>query len=151
MRKRHAPRRTIQGRQLAFVDDMFSDSNQTFDELLNKHGIRKDELKYWLKDSRFRREIRIRIRWAYEKSEILVAKYAMIAAARLVRLTESENQETARRACLDIITLIRARRQKKSIVQHVRGKTGSKKDEGPEKDIQLTDQQASKLLSALAE
>jgi NACalpha-BTF3-like transcription factor len=150
MRKRHTSKRTIQGRQLDFVNALFTE-DEDLNGIMQKYKTSKEEIARWLKDSRFRKEIRLRIRWAYEQSEILVAKYTMIAAARLVSLTESENQETSRRACLDIINLLRIQRQKKSIVQHVRGKTGTQKDEVPEKDIPLTPQQASTILTALAE
>ena len=39
------------------------------------------------------------------QSNLIVSRYAPVAAARLVELTESDKEETARKACLDVISM----------------------------------------------
>jgi hypothetical protein len=71
-------------------------------------------------------------------------KYAAVAAAKLVQLTESDNPETARKACLDIISLPKTETQKKE--QSAKAKKGDVKEAE-----QLSPETASRLLAALAE
>ena len=73
-----------------------------------------------------------------------MAQYSQLAATKLVQLTGSKKAETARKACLDIISV---------------PKIANSRDEQPEKAPkessqqveQLSDATASKLLAALAE
>ncbi|MHC4890828.1 MAG: hypothetical protein ACYTEO_15340, partial [Planctomycetota bacterium] len=124
-------------------EDMFSGE---LDEqaVLAKHKVSRSLYDRWLADDGFAEQFSRRIASAHRQSELIIARYAPLAAAKLVQLTESENQETARKACLDIISL---------------PKTGTTKIEGPDKAgkdsekqaEQLPEATASRLLAALAE
>jgi hypothetical protein len=125
-------------KQLAVLDDLF---NSELDEqgVLEKHKVRRSTYERWLDDKlfseRFDRYIRRIRRW----SEILIAKYRCLAAAKLVELTASDKPETARRACLAIIGQPKIRPEA----------DGAEKDD--DKQIEpLSDAQASRILAAMA-
>ena len=130
-------------RQLAVIDDIFIGE---LDEqaVLDKHKIRRNTYNRWQADELFVDEFNRRIASAHRRSAALIARYATLAAAKLVQLTESENHQTARKACLDIISP---------------PALAAKKTEQPtepqsthDKQVQqLSPQTASKLLAVLAE
>ena len=97
-------KKRLTGKQLAVIDDLFSGQ---FDEqaVLEKHKIDRRVYNKWQGEELFTMELAGRMDSAQRQSELIIARYASLAAAKLVQLTESENQETARKACLDIITL----------------------------------------------
>jgi hypothetical protein len=66
--------------------------------------------------------------------------YSFTAAAKLVQLTASEKEETARKACLDII----------SLPNPYRAKVEEYERQLRERVSELSDEQASKILTALA-
>ena len=138
--------RSIQGRMMGFVDDLFDEkSESTFDELLTKWKVSKNEFGYWLKDKRFLKEIKRRIYWASKRGEIFVARYILTAAVKLVYLTDSKRSETARRACLDILNFSRPGRGPG------RPPGRPKNPEVPSAAVsELTDQEASTILESLA-
>jgi hypothetical protein len=141
--------RQIQGRQAAVIEDLFNgEISISPEEILFTHGVTRLELSEWLQDKRFNREIRRRIRWAYRCSEILVAKCAMVAAAKLVGLTDSEIPETSRKACLDIISLLRIQTQRKKVSSRV---TSVSPVDSPEPSKRLDPETADLLLKTLAD
>ena len=73
-----------------------------------------------------------------------MAKYSQLAAAKLVQLTGSEKAETARKACLDIISVPKIRADKVEQPEKA-------PKESSQQVEQLSDATASKLLAALAE
>lgn len=76
------------------------------------------------------------------QSRLIVARYATLAAAKLVQLTESNNAEIARKAYLDIISL------------GMQGSPGRAADDEPAQDDSeqvLSPEMAGRLLAALAE
>lgn len=124
-------------KQLAVINDLFAGE---LDEqaLLKKHRIKKSTYNQWLADENFQAELRRRIDSARLMSEVMIAKYSVVAAAKLVQLTGSEKEETARKACLDIISLPNVTPQKQQF-----------DDENP--PVQLSDETASRILAVLAE
>ena len=112
--------------------------------VLDKHKVSRNVYNKWLADGAFVDEFDRRVVSARRQSEFIIARYAPLAAAKLVQLTESESQETARKACLDIISLPQG---------------AAKKTQGPseteraseQESQQLSDETASKLLAVLAE
>jgi hypothetical protein len=108
-------------------------------QVLDKHKINKRLYDKWLADANFTEEFERRLKLAHRQSELIIAKFATVAAAKLVQLTESENQETARKACLDIINCLRPNPEPKP-------------DEQPEDEqaSELPPELASRLLAALA-
>ena len=98
-------------RQLAVLDDLFSDSGLSAEQVLQKHNVSQNLYSKWLSDKSYIAEMDSRIQLLDRNSRLLIAKYASVAAAKLIALTDSENQETARRACLDIINLLKDENQ----------------------------------------
>ncbi len=93
-------------KQLAVLDDLFADEMGER-RVLQKHEVTSAEYAKWLADEGFVTEFDRRKRHAVRQGELVVARYTAIAAMKLVALTASENQETARKACLDIMELSR--------------------------------------------
>lgn len=125
-------------KQFAVIDDLFSgelDEQQVFE----KHRINKRVYDKWLTEENFAGEFDRRIKSAHRRGELIIARFANVAAAKLVQLTESENQETSRKACLDVINYLR---QKAEPVP----------DDQPEAEklSDLPPELASRLLAALA-
>ncbi len=128
-------------KQLAVIDDLFSGEldEQT---ALDKHKVGRDQFYKWLADEQFTRELDNRIAGFYRQSAALIAKYAPLAAAKLVQLTESQNSETARKACLDIISLT---------AQTSNSRPPTPDPTPPTFALPLSPATASRLLSALAQ
>ena len=91
-------------RQLAVIEDMFTGE---LDEqgVLDKHNVSRSLYSRWLVDETFAEQYEKRIAWAYRHSAALIARYAPLAATKLVELTESKKEEVARKACVDIISM----------------------------------------------
>ena len=124
-------------KQLAVIDDLFAGE---LDEqmVLAKHKIKRSTYSQWLADENFEAQLNRRIRTARLLSEVLMAKYSLVAAAKLVQLTESDKEETARKACLDIISRPQTVEQKQQ-------------EDNERPSEQLSDETASKILAVLAE
>ncbi len=138
-----ARRKHLSQRQLAVLDDLF---NSELDEqaVLDKHKVGRNVYNKWQADEQFAAEFDQRIAALNRQSELIIARYASLAAAKLVQLTESEKEETARRACLDIMTM------PKKISQETEAADTSKFSES-KNVLQLSPEKASRLLAALAE
>ena len=125
-------------RQLKFIDELF---NSGGDEAAAcaKENINAAMYRRWLSQKTFTDEIAGRIESAKRASRILLTQYMTVAAAKLVALTESEKEETARRACLDILSL--------------NNEDSAIDDETPAEEpvLQISPAIASKLLAVLAE
>lgn len=91
-------------KQLAVLDDLFS-SELDEQAVLDKYNVSRNLYYRWLADELFAEQFDHRIAAAYRQSAALIARYATLAAAKLVQLTESDSAETARKACLDIISM----------------------------------------------
>lgn len=138
-----AKRKQLSKKQLAVIDDMFAGE---LDEqaVLDKHKISRSTYNRWQGDELFVDEFNRRITSAHRQSVALIARYASLAAAKLVQLTESENQETARKACLDILSLPSLAAKKTE--------QPTEPQSSPDKQTQqLLPQTASRLLAALAQ
>jgi hypothetical protein len=101
-------------KQLSVIDEIFTGDIDT-ETVLAKHNVTRRLFNKWLGDEIFRAEFTRRIDWLNLQSQVMVARYASLAAAKLVSLTDSENQETKRKACLDIISLPRLADQKQKV------------------------------------
>jgi len=138
-----AKRKQLSKKQLAVIEDLFSGE---LDEqaVLDKHRISRNVYNKWLGDERFADEFSLRIASAHRQGQLIIARYASLAAAKLVQLTESENQETARKACLDIITL------PGRVAKETEQPTDSQSS-GLQQSQPLSEATFSRLLAALAE
>ncbi len=99
-----AIKKQLKKRQLAVIDDLFT-GELGEQAVLDKHKVSRNVYNRWLAEGLFVSELDRRIISAYRQSAALIAKYAPLAAAKLVQLTESDKDETARKACMDIISL----------------------------------------------
>jgi len=130
-------------RQRAVLDDLFTDEPDE-QAVLDKHGVPRPLYEKWLANERFASQFEQRIARAYRQSRIILACKAPDAARKLAKLTESDKGETARKACLDIISLqCPVNRKAPSEVPPVQQAPASEKDLSPET--------ASRLLAALAD
>ena len=125
-------------KKLALIDDLFETG---FDEeaVLKKHDVSRVCYRRWLGDKRFVEAMDNRIEWLNRQSQAIIAQYATLAAAKLVELTDSEKDETARKACLDIMSFPK---------QTTGNAEAQEKIEAA--DERLSDLTASKLLGVLA-
>ncbi len=90
-------------KQLAVLDEIFLGENDE-QQVLDKCKVKRSEYYRWLTDENFAEQFDRRIAAAYRQSSAIVARYATLAAAKLVDLTDSSSPETSRKACLDIIS-----------------------------------------------
>ncbi len=91
-------------RQFALIEDLFV-SEVEDQEVLDKHKVSRQLYHKWLADEVFVEQLDQRVAGAHRQSTFLIARYARSAAAKLIRLINCEKEETARKACLDIITM----------------------------------------------
>ena len=89
-------------RQAAVINDLFAGELEEA-EVLEKHHVQWRQYERWLADGRFTEQLELRIAHAHRQSRMILAQCAASAAAKLVELTHCEKEETARKACLDII------------------------------------------------
>lgn len=139
-------KKQLRKRQLAVIDDLFAGE---LDEqsVLDKHKLSRNVYNKWLVDEHFGAELARRAANAHLQSEILIARYCTVAAAKLVQLTESVKEETARKACLDIISLqVTAAKKSK---QSAELQTANPDERGQVQ--QLPPETCSRLLAVLAE
>lgn len=138
-----AQRKKLSKKQLAVIDDLFS---AELDEqaILEKHKVNRNVYNRWLADGLFVSEFDRRITSAHRQSAALIARYAPLAVAKLVQLTELDKEETARKACMDIISLPAL--LDKRIVQ-----PGELQTTETQPLQQMTEQTASRLLAVLAQ
>jgi hypothetical protein len=129
-------------RQLAVIEDLFAGE---LDEqaVLEKHRVNPRLYKKWQVDDAFIEQFERRIAAAYRRSAALLARSAPKAAARLVQLTQCDKEETARKACLDIISM------HTPLSAPPRPKAAD--PDAPEQSPTLSEQTASKILALLAE
>jgi len=93
----------INKKQLKVIEELFAGVNEA--EVLKKHSVSNHLYSKWLRDEVFSGELRFRIESGQRQGELIIARYVPVAAAKLVALTGSGKEETARKACLDVISL----------------------------------------------
>jgi hypothetical protein len=130
-------------KQLSVIEDLFVGQ---LDEqaILDKHEVSRAVFVKWQVERRFVEEFNRRIAALNRQGELIIARYAPLAAAKLVGLTESQSQETARKACIDIIEF------PKQVVKKADVPTDKKNDKAVVQK-ELSPETASRLLAALAD
>jgi hypothetical protein len=90
-------------KQLAVVEDLFAGE---LDEasVLAKHKVSRKLYEKWLADERFTEAFNKLIARAHRQGLLIIARCVPLAASKLVQLTDSDSPETARKACLDILS-----------------------------------------------
>jgi len=91
-------------KQHRLIDDLFDPSLDTA-QALAKNNISTRLYNKWLADETFAAEFDRRISWLNRHSDALIAKFTSLAAARLIELVNSDKPETARKACIDMLTM----------------------------------------------
>ena len=125
-------------RQLKFIDELFKSGGDEASACA-KNNISDTVYRRWLNQKAFTDELIFRSDCAKRASKILLTQYLTVAAAKLVALTGSDKEETARRACLDILSLNDA-------------ETASDEEMPTDAPVlNISPQMASKLLKVLAE
>jgi hypothetical protein len=128
----------ITKKQRDVIDDLFAgETNEQ--QILKKHKVDRRLYNKWLNCENFVAEFERRLQSARHQSDLIIARFASIAAVKLVQLTDSTNSETARKACLDIINLLRPDSEPKPAEQ-------VESEQMPELPPEL----ATRLLAALA-
>jgi hypothetical protein len=92
----------ITKKQRAVLDEIF-DTGLSETDASTKHGIDAATYRKWLKDETYQNEMQLYIESAQRQGRLLIARHCAFAAAKLVGLANSDKEETARKACLDII------------------------------------------------
>ena len=129
-------------RQRAVITDMF-ENGLTKSQALEKNKVPKWLFRKWQANDFFIEQSRERVREATQQSNIVVARIFPQAAKRLAELIISEKDETARKACLDLVTLRKADIEQDAIRQE-------KEAQNPNK-YNLTEEKAAKIWAVLAE
>jgi hypothetical protein len=111
MKKKKRP--GLSAKQKLFLAD-FAGGRCAVSVLLEQHQIRPGDYQRWLGNPLFADEMNARIALWRQDSHILLEQSAATAAAKLMKLAESEG-ETGRKACLDILTLLGQDGQDKTI------------------------------------
>ena len=138
-----AKRQYLSQKQLTVLDDLFG-GDLDEQSVLDKHKVRRSTYDRWLADKLFAERFKQYVNGLKRQSELLMAKYSCLAAAKLVELTASDKAETARKACLDIISA------PESASPKTKQPDKAQKDSDTQTE-QLSDETASRLLAALAE
>jgi hypothetical protein len=125
-------------KQLGVIEDLFAGELDE-EQVLKKRRIRLSTYCRWHTMANFAGEYNRRLKQTNRKSELLIARFASIAASKLVELTQSEKEETARKACLDVINYFRQK-----------ARPDSEEQPETEKLPDLPPELASRLLAALA-
>jgi hypothetical protein len=130
-------------KQLAVIDELLTGE---LDEqaILDKYEVGRQTFNDWLSDKAFSGELDRRIEWLTRRSELQLARNRLKAMKNLVDLTKNKSGETARKACLDIITMPTIAAQKPD-------QAGPSQTDPTQTQPTLSHKTASKLLAVLAE
>ena len=94
----------LSAKQYAVIEDLFEGELEE-ETILQKNKLSRKLYDKWLVDEVFAGRLDKRLAWEYRRSEFMLARYTRVAVSNLVRLTECNKAETARKACLDMITM----------------------------------------------
>lgn len=133
--------RGISRKQFLVLDELFA-GRLDEGEVLARYKVSRNLYNKWQADEAFAAEFERRLAVLNRHSRLIIAQYGTLAAAKLVQLTNSQSPETARRACLDIISFAKGGGKKAAAMKE-------KKEAEAEEEI--SDETASRLLAALAE
>jgi hypothetical protein len=133
---------TLTKKQLELIEDIFT-SDLTEQAVLEKHKVSPVLYSKWHTEKHFIEYFEKRIASAHRQGAALIASYASVVANNLVKLTECEKGETARKACLDII--------KMQIPETAPQPEGQPAPQPPDQPQKLTQETAEKILKILAQ
>ena len=125
-------------KQFQVLEDLFT-GQMNEQEVLKKHKVSRYIYTKWLNDKNFIEYFYQRMKGFSMQSSLIVSRYAPVAAARLVELTESDKDETARKACLDVISIPDKIIEKQNEKENIHSK------------LNISDEAAAKVMEILAD
>jgi hypothetical protein len=135
-------------RQIAVIEDLFEGGLEE-QVILERHKFSRNLFNKWLADEVFTDRLNKRLAWEHRRSEFMLARYTRVAVSNLVRLTGCEQPETARKACIDIIT-VRANRLTDKGSTSLPALPGDNHTSPPE-SLTFSPETAGKILAVFAE
>jgi hypothetical protein len=97
-------RRYLSEKKWAVLEDLFySDLDEN--AVLKKHNVQRTTYEKWLREKFFSRQFQEYAASLARRSALAVAKAETDIAARLVELTRCEKDESARKACQDVLAV----------------------------------------------
>jgi hypothetical protein len=96
--------KSLSAKQFAVIEDLFEGELEE-QTMLEKHKLSRKLYDKWLVDEIFTGRLDKRLVWEHRRSEFMLARYTRVAVSNLVQLTGCNKPETARKACLDMITM----------------------------------------------
>ena len=132
-------------RQFAVITDIFENALSEADALAKNH-VSKWLYKKWLANPAFLAELDARFDQSIRQTRFLITRCLPCAVQRLAQLIVSEKDETARKACLDLISL-------QSSDPSPQNSQNQQLNENEDKDIHphISPEKASRMLAILAE
>ena len=128
-------------KQKAVLGDLFS-GTLSVQEVLEKCKVARQTYNRWHAQPFFAAEFKRLMALAQSETELVLARYASDIAMKLVSLAAAEKEETARKACMDVINC-----QNRNIKNNVESPKPPVEEESfPE----ISPEKASKLLDILA-
>jgi hypothetical protein len=128
-------------KQFRFIDALCANKSKEH-SILARHKVSRQLYRKWLSDAKFCEELNQAVAGGYRRSTFMLARNALLAAERLIDLTQSKSEEVRRKACMDIITM------KPPTFQPTTFAASGDKDEQPSP---ISPQKASRVLAVLAE
>jgi hypothetical protein len=126
-------------KQRAVINDLLNGLNKY--ESLEKNKVRPARYRQWLKNKLFRQELTARIDAQKRQGKFLMLHCFPQAATKLAELIDSKKDETARKACIDVISLQKTHLDKES----------AEKDQSENQPLKISDEKAARMLAILAE
>lgn len=94
----------LSAKQLAVINDLF-DSDLKESKILENHNLSRKLFDKWLTDEDLLSYLDKRLAWEHHMNELVLVRCIRKAISNLIKLTECDTPETARKACTDIITM----------------------------------------------
>ncbi len=127
--------------QKEFIKEVFVNS-LTQSQAMKMLEISPADYQKWLNEPPFRQELQNQMESALREGKMLIIRHCSLAAAKLISLANSEKEETARKACLDIIQTAQACIENQKIIS---------KTDNQQQPQQISNGQAAQILEILAQ
>lgn len=97
-------RKRLSRKQIRLINSLCASKSEER-TVLTKHKVSRHLFRKWLSDAKFCEELNQAVAGGYRRSKFMLARSAHSAAEKLVVLAKTGKGETARKACMDIITM----------------------------------------------
>jgi len=99
--------RGLTKRQRQVLEELFAAGGDEA-RALQKCRVPQWVYRRWLEEPVFLEELGLRMESVGRQTRVVLAKGGPVVAARLVELTQGEKEETARKACVDVLSMVAA-------------------------------------------